>query len=98
MIKNLFKFQLFVLLLVPIVLILLPATYFDSGQSICLSVIIFDTNCYACGLTRAIQHLIHLDFKTALEFNKLSFIVFPLLVISYFQTLKKIIKKIKNNS
>ncbi len=98
MIKNLFKFQLFVLLLVPIVLILLPATYFDSGQSICLSVLIFDTNCYACGLTRAIQHLIHLDFKTALEFNKLSFIVFPLLVISYVQTFKKIIKKIKNNS
>ena len=98
MIKNLFKFQLFVLLLVPIVLILLPATYFDSGQSICLSVIIFDKNCYACGLTRAIQHLIHLDFKTALEFNKLSFIVFPLLVISYVQTFKKIIKKIKNNS
>jgi hypothetical protein len=33
-----------------------------------------------CGMTRAVQHLIHLDFETAYHFNKLSFVVFPLLI------------------
>lgn len=63
-----------------IVLLILPANYFDTGRATCLSVIFFEMECYGCGMTRAIQHLIHLDFKEAYEFNKLSFIVFPLAV------------------
>ena len=78
----------------PIVLLILPADYFDKGQSICVSVLLFDKNCYACGMTRAIQHLIHLDFQQASEFNKLS-LVLPLLIVSYYNTLKKVYKKIK---
>lgn len=35
--------------------------------------------CYACGLTRGIMHLIHFDFAGAWHFNKLTFIVFPML-------------------
>ena len=35
--------------------------------------------CYACGMTRAVMHMVHLDFKGAWEFNKLSFIVVPML-------------------
>lgn len=61
-------------------LILLPADYFDTGTPMCLSVILFDINCYGCGMTRGVMHLIHLEFTKAWEFNKLSFIVFPLLV------------------
>ena len=93
--KNLNIVYLIILLVIPIVLLILPADYFDSGQSICLSVLIFDTNCYACGMTRAIQHLIHFDFTTALGFNKLSIIVLPLLIVSYITTIKKTIDKIK---
>jgi len=85
---------LIVLLLIPIVLIILPANYFDQGQSICVSVLLFDKNCYACGMTRAVQHLIHFDFQQAYAFNKLVFIVLPLLIISYLKTIKKIYKKI----
>lgn len=84
---------LIVLLLIPIVLIILPANYFDQGQSICVSVLLFDKNCYACGMTRAVQHLIHFDFQQAYAFNKLVFIVLPLLIISYLKTIKKIYKK-----
>ena len=51
------------LLLIPLVLIALPADFFDTGQSICLSVVLLDTECYGCGMTRAIQHLVHLDFQ-----------------------------------
>ncbi|MGC6470761.1 MAG: DUF2752 domain-containing protein [Flavobacteriales bacterium] len=78
----------------PIVLLILPADFFDEGQSICLSVVLFEQNCYACGMTRAIQHLIHFDFQEAYTFNKLSFIVLPLLIFSYLKTIKKAFKKL----
>ncbi len=65
---------------IALVLLILPADYFDEGQSVCVSVLLFDLNCYGCGMTRAVQHFIHLEFATAAEYNKLVFIVFPLLV------------------
>ena len=55
----------------------------------CLSVLFFDFECYACGMTRAIQHLIHLDFSIAYDYNKLSLVVLPLLSFSY---LKEVIR------
>jgi hypothetical protein len=61
-------------------LICLPATFFDTGTSVCLSVVFFKIQCYGCGMTRGIMHLIHFNFAEAWAFNKLSFIVFPLLV------------------
>ncbi len=79
--KRVLTYGLFLgLLILSIVLLLLPKDYFDSGQSVCLSVVLFNLECYGCGMTRAIQHLIHFDFSAAYAFNKLSFIVFPLLV------------------
>lgn len=66
--------------LIPLILLVLPANYFDSGKSICLSVLLFGKECYACGMTRAIMHLIHLDFADAVYFNPISLVVFPLLV------------------
>lgn len=67
-------------LILATVLICLPADYFDHGKSVCLSVTFFDMECYGCGMTRAIHHLIHLDFHAAWGFNRLSFIVLPLFV------------------
>ena len=87
--NNLFKFYLLILILIPITLLLLPSDFFDYGQSICLSVFLFDFECYGCGLTRAIQHLIHFDFLIAYQFNKLSMIVFPLIIFSYFKECKR---------
>lgn len=91
--KTLYRIYLTILLIIPIILLILPASYFDEGQSICLSVLLLDKSCYACGMTRAIQHLIHLDFTTAWEFNKLSLIVFPLLSFSYFKEVKRVFSK-----
>ncbi|MBC7411702.1 MAG: DUF2752 domain-containing protein, partial [Bacteroidia bacterium] len=82
--------------LIPIVLLILPAYFFDTGQSVCLSVLLLDQTCYSCGMTRAIQHLIHLDFKTAYTLNKISFIVFPLLTVLLFGELRRTCRKIKN--
>lgn len=67
-----------VLAAVGLTLLMLPASYFDEGQSMCLSVILLDKQCYACGMTRAVQHIIHFDFAAAAEYNKLAFMVVPL--------------------
>lgn len=65
------------LILAPIVLLILPADYFDTGSTVCLSVLLFHRKCIGCGITRAIMHLIHFDFTQAAHFNKLSFVVLP---------------------
>lgn len=79
-------------------LLFVPASYFDEGDSICLSVVFFDIECYACGMTRAIQHLIHFDFEAAYYYNKLSFIVLPLIIYLYVSEVIKFIKRYKNNA
>lgn len=71
--------KLAVFVLVPVVLLVLPAGYFDQGESVCLSQVLFDLECYACGMTRAVMHLIHLNFTEAFYYNPLAFVVFPLL-------------------
>ena len=83
--KKYLKIYLAVLLIIPLVLLILPSTFFDNGDSVCMSVVFFDRECYACGMTRAIQHLIHFDFFIAFQLNKLSVIVLPLIIFSYFK-------------
>jgi len=92
--NNLYKIYLGILVLIPIVLVILPADFFDTGETICFSVMFFDKQCYACGMTRAIQHLIHLDFLIAYSYNKLSVLIFPLLMMSYYSEVKRIFNKI----
>ncbi len=74
-------FENFLIFVLPIVLLILPSDYFDEGQSVCLSVLLFKMECYACGLTRASMHLIHFEFVDAYFFNPLAFIVVPLLTL-----------------
>ena len=82
-------------MIAPLVLFLLPADFFDSGESMCLSVKLFDMHCYGCGMTRAIQHLIHFDFQEAYVYNKLSFIVVFVLLIVWFQEIRRIWRLLK---
>lgn len=84
-----------VMALIPLVLLALPATFFDHGESLCLSKILADLECYGCGMTRAIMHLIHLDFEQAWFYNKLSFVVLPLLAFLYGQEFYKEIKLVR---
>lgn len=64
---------------IPVLLLCLPATFFDEGRSISLFELAGVEDYYSKGMTKAVMHLIHLDFSTAWEYNKLSFIVFPLI-------------------
>lgn len=90
--------KLLFIVLSPVVLLILPADFFDHGRSICLSQLIFGVECYACGLTRGIMHLIHLDLENAYAYNMLSFIVLPLMILIWVQWFLKelrIYKKLK---
>lgn len=67
------------LLLLAMVLLILPADFFDGGPAICLSRVLLDQECYACGMTRACMRLIHFRFAEAGEYNRLAYLAFPLL-------------------
>lgn len=84
------KISFAVLLVFPAILFFLPSTYFDHGTSYCPSKYFFDFECLGCGITRGIMHLIHFDFKVAWQFNKLSFVVLPILIYLWFTWLKQL--------
>jgi len=67
-------------LVIPIVLWVLPASFFDTGQSLCLSVLLLDKTCYGCGITRAVQHCMHGEFKAGFNYNHLVILVLPLFI------------------
>lgn len=76
------------LIAIPVVLLLLPKDYFNEGPSI--SVFAWfgvEDFMYSTGMTRAVMHLLHFDFVTAAEFNKISFIVLPVLIVVWVKLL-----------
>ncbi len=77
--KPFIYFKIAGYILFPAILLFLPGSFFDNGTSVCVSKVLLNMECYGCGMTRAIMHLIHFDFTGAWEYNKLSFIVFPLI-------------------
>ena len=79
------------------VLLVLPADFFDTGRAVCLSVVLFGKTCYGCGITRAVHHLIHLEFLEAYNLNKLVVIVFPLISYLYLKEIVRVYFKMKNN-
>jgi len=86
------------LISLPIGLLILPADFFDYGQTLCPSKRFLDLECPGCGVTRGTQHLLHFDFKQAWEFNKLSFILVPIGAYIWFTWIKSVIKEIKETT
>ena len=74
------KIWLVALLAFPIVLWILPADHFDEGQSMCPSVLLFNTECPGCGSTRAVQHLHHADLAEALYFHSAAPLIYLFLI------------------
>lgn len=85
-----------VLFLLPLTLIFLPANFFDTGKTVCISKLLFNKECLGCGMSRAIQHAIHFEFSMAYQFNKLVLIVLPLLFFIYLTEFYKLIKQLIN--
>ncbi len=84
--KTKLKIKLGILLL-PLTLFVLPADFFDTGQTVCISKLVFNLTCPGCGMSRAIQHALHFDFINAYHFNKLVVVVLPLLIFVYIKEL-----------
>lgn len=80
--------KIIVLLGIPVTLWILPADYFDHGKSISLFALFnVEDYIYSTGMTRGIMHLIHLQFEQAWVYNKLTFIVLPLLFLIWLKWL-----------
>lgn len=80
-------------LALPVFLLLLPADYFDHGAAICPSKVFLDMECFGCGLTRAVQHAIHFEFKTAFAFNRGIIWIFPFGIMVYIHVLGRFLSK-----
>jgi hypothetical protein len=70
---------------IPIGLILLPSDYFDQGESICISRLLLDRECYGCGITRAVQHLLHGEVRAAIVLNPAAVVVTPVGIVMWFK-------------
>lgn len=70
--------KLILIIATPVILLLLPAVFFDGGESVCLSKLLLGRDCPACGLTRGCMHLIHFDWEEAYAYNMMSFIALPM--------------------
>jgi len=71
--------HLIFLIVTPLTILLLPTSFFDEGITLCPSKRFFNFECLGCGMTRAIMHLVHFDFESAVYYNKLSLLVAPIL-------------------
>jgi len=64
-----------------VIVYFLPTEFlFNTSSTLCIHKNLFLFNCPGCGMTRALYSLLHLDFKTALQYNPGVFILFPLLM------------------
>lgn len=79
------------ILLIPVVAYFIPVTHGDGYHSICLFKNVLGTECYGCGITRAIVSALHFNFETAFQYNKLWIVVLPLLIYVWGKTLLKLL-------
>lgn len=84
------------LILFPLLMLLLPAGYFDEGEAFCPSKRFFDVECLGCGMTRAVMHLIHLDVDSALYYNPGSFLVAPAIAFFWVKWAREAILRLRN--
>jgi hypothetical protein len=86
-----------VLTVLPVLVFVLPKTFFDDGPPLCIYTALAGTECPGCGLTRGTMRLSHFDFAGAWELNKLTFIVVPLLAIWWIKQWIVVFKKVKTS-
>ena len=86
-------------ILVPLVLWILPANFFDdTGLVVCVSRLLLNTECYARGLTRAVQHALHGEFSRAFVYNNLVVVVLPLLIAIWIRDVRKLYRRLRLNN
>lgn len=91
--KKLLIAKVVALAIFPLMLLILPATFFDKGRDLCLFTLLSGYHCPGCGLTRACMHLIHFDLGQAMMFNPKAIFILPIISFLY---LKYFIKTCKS--
>lgn len=89
------KLKLFLLLLIPIIIYLVPLSYIEN-RSFCLFYNLFEIECFGCGFTRAFFNMTRLNFIQSIKYNKMILFLGPLFLLAYFYELNHIIKLIKH--
>ncbi len=93
--KPFYIAKAFALAIFPLILLILPATFFDKGPEMCLFTRFSGYHCPGCGMTRGCMHLIHLDFQTAWNYNKVCFVVLPIMCGLFIAEFRKTFLQIK---
>jgi len=83
--------RIILFLILPVILYIIPADYFDFGTTLCIVKNLTDHDCPGCGMTRAIFHLIHFEYGAAVQYNKGVVVVLPLLGFLWSQNFFRII-------
>jgi len=72
-------FKILLIIILGTVFYFMPIKYLGETYPICLFRLLFNKNCIGCGTTRAVWSIMHFKFFSAIEYNKLILITFPLL-------------------
>jgi hypothetical protein len=85
---------LLLLLAVPLVLWLLPSvTFDDTGFELCPIKAVSGYDCPGCGMTRAVMHMHHGEWETAMDFNYGIAFIYPGLIYFWFLWIFKAYKR-----
>lgn len=87
------KLLVFLYIVFPIVLFMVPLDWLNKQPTICLVKNIFGINCFGCGITRAVISGVQLNFTKAFEYNKMVIIVLPILIYVWFNNLRSLVQK-----
>lgn len=91
---NYQKIKLIFMTLLPLLVFFVPVEFIEANPLPCLSKILFNQECWGCGITRACFNMLHFNVKEAILFNKAVVIVFPfvcgLYIKEYMLTLRSV--------
>ena len=80
----------------PLLLAFVSVDWLDRSSPICLFRILFGTECWGCGMTRALASVIQGQFESAWTYNKLVVFVFPLCaLLLWLDALNMLLKDIR---
>lgn len=77
------------LIFIPFVLFFIPVNWLNNQHTICLFKNLTGSDCYGCGMTRAILSALHFRFDEAFHYNKLFVLVLPLLIYVWIKSIYK---------